>query len=416
MMDTSKKPMPVVTVHQLKNQINTNPDYQRPPVWTRSQKQLLIDTILRNYDVPKMYWRKIGSRPDKFEVVDGQQRLRALWEFIEGQYKLSRDADSVENEAIAGLGYQELPFELHARFDTYPLDVVVIADADEDEVREMFLRLQSGTTLKAQEKRNAMPGKMRDFIHNLTSHSFFNSVNFANSRYTYDHISAQITLMEISGGPCNVKNANLNKMYAENLAFDPNGSITKKVKRVLDFLNDAFPESSPDLERYNVITLYAMASNLLENYVIKERASDLAAWFSTFEQYRTTQKMLSEDECDPEIIAYHEKTSHSTDSEESIRWRYEYLMRKFFEAVPNIELKDQQRGFTAEQRKAIFKRDGGICKIKMRCEGLRCTWDNWHADHILPHSLGGKTIVSNGQVACSACNLAKSSRSDNINA
>jgi hypothetical protein len=48
-----------------------------------------------------------------------------------------------------------------------------LSETDEDEVREMFLRLQNGTTLKAQERRNAMPGKMRDFIKNLAEHPFF---------------------------------------------------------------------------------------------------------------------------------------------------------------------------------------------------------------------------------------------------
>jgi hypothetical protein len=32
-----------------------------------AQKQLLVDTILRDYDVPKLYWRKIGSKPDKYD-------------------------------------------------------------------------------------------------------------------------------------------------------------------------------------------------------------------------------------------------------------------------------------------------------------------------------------------------------------
>jgi hypothetical protein len=49
-----------------------------------------------------------------------------------------------------------------------PLDVVIVDEAvqtdEEDEVRDMFLRLQNGTTLKAQEKRNAMPGTMRNFV------------------------------------------------------------------------------------------------------------------------------------------------------------------------------------------------------------------------------------------------------------
>jgi hypothetical protein len=54
--------------------------------------------------------------------------------------------------------------------------VVVLEDTDEDEVREMFLRLQNGTSLKAQEKRNAMPGTMRQFVKSLTDHLFFKRV------------------------------------------------------------------------------------------------------------------------------------------------------------------------------------------------------------------------------------------------
>ena len=91
-----------------------------------------------------------------------------------------------------------LPSDLRIRFDTYSLDIVQIDDADEDEVREMFLRLQSGTTLRAQEKRNAYPGKMRDFVKDLASHRFFESVGFSNSRYTHDLIAAQLVCLELT--------------------------------------------------------------------------------------------------------------------------------------------------------------------------------------------------------------------------
>jgi hypothetical protein len=47
---------------------------------------------------------------------------------------------------------------------------VILSDTDEDEVREMLLRLQNGTTLKAQQRRNAMLGKMRYFIKDLAEH------------------------------------------------------------------------------------------------------------------------------------------------------------------------------------------------------------------------------------------------------
>jgi HNH endonuclease len=150
-----------------------------------------------------------------------------------------------------------------------------------------------------------------------------------------------------------------------------------------------------------------MASQLLESYVIKDRASELANWFIAFESYRREQEKLPGDEADNEMVIYHEKTSHSTDALDSLSWRHEFLLRKFFEAVPDVELKDDQRLFTHEQRLAIYRRDAGICKVVLKCQGQKCEWDNWAADHINPWSNGGKTTVENGQVTCVACNSAK---------
>ena len=73
-MRTNKKGIPLATVSATKGiraRVDTNPDFQRPAVWSLQQKQLLIDSILREYDIHKMYWRKLSSNPDKFDVVDG---------------------------------------------------------------------------------------------------------------------------------------------------------------------------------------------------------------------------------------------------------------------------------------------------------------------------------------------------------
>jgi len=388
--------------------INTNPDYQRPPVWSTSQKQLLVDSILRGYDVPKFYWNQVGKKQIGYDVVDGQQRIRAICEFCAGGYGLPKNADQIDGNPVAGLKYSELPFDLRIKWDTYNLDVVIMEDVDEDEIREMFLRLQNGTSLKAQEKRNAMTGNMRDFVKSLAEHKIFTVCIFKNSRYVYDHIASQMILMELSGGPCNVKNADLNRMYEENKNFDSNGAYARKCRKVLDFLYTAFPSKTPELERYNLISLFSIASQLLESYVIKDRAAELAQWFISFETYRRDQDKLPDGEADTEIVSYHDKISHSTDAVDSLSWRHEFLLRKFFEAVPNIELKDNQRLFTHEQRLAIYRRDDGFCKLSIKCNGEKCEWGNWGADHIIPWSKGGKTTVENGQVACNACNSAKS--------
>ncbi len=406
-MEISKKSWPVLSVCGINKRIDTNPDFQRPAVWSRSQKQLLIDTILRGYDIPKLYWRKTGSNPDRYDVVDGQQRLRAIFEFHAGEFALPKDAEPIDDSSVARLKYADLPDDLRLQFDTYSLDVIVLSDTGEEEVREMFLRLQNGTTLKAQERRNAMPGKMRDFVRELAAHPFFEKCGFANSRFNFDLVAAQMTVIELNGGPCNIKNANLNAMYTEHAEFDVTSSKAKKVRRVLDYLLECFPEKTPELERFSVISLYSLTSHCLERYAMQSRHAQLREWFLAFEAARAAQDETPEDQRDSEFLSYKERTSHSTDSEDSLEWRQGFLLRKFFEAVPDIQPKDNQRLFTHEQRLAIFRRDGGHCRVKLKCVGAKCDWEAWEADHVSSWSRGGKTIVSNGQVACLACNSAK---------
>lgn len=408
-VDTSKKPWPISTVYGIQDRIDTNPDYQRPPVWTRSQKQLLVDTILRNYDIPKLYWRRTGRKPDRYDVVDGQQRLRAVWGFMAGEFGLPKDAESVDDDPVAGLKYEQLPDELRIRFDTYPLDVVLVDDADEDEVREMFLRLQNGTSLRAQEKRNAYSGDMRDFVCTLASHRFFNSVDFSNSRYTHDLVGAQFVRLESVGGPTNVKNRDLNKMYQDGRDFDSNGAEAKAVRRTLDLLTEVFPEKTPELTRYNVIALYSVVADLLASYVKDDFEPVLHDWFIDFERRRREQEDLSEDEADPEWIQYKEKISHSTDSEDSIRWRMEFMLKDLLLSQPQIRLKDPQRGFTTQQRLAVYRRDRGVCQLQILCDGTELRWDDWHCDHLVPWTAGGATSVENARAACSPCNLSKGS-------
>lgn len=409
-MKTNKKPFPLSTIsapNGIRSRIDTNPDFQRPAVWSISQKQLLVDSILREYDVPKMYWRKLSSKPDRYDVVDGQQRLRAIWSFVDGEFALPANAEPVDGMATAGCKYDTLEDDLHIRFDTYALDVVVLEDTDENEVREMFLRLQNGTSLKAQEKRNAMRGKMREFVKSLTLHPLFLRVGFVNSRYTHDHVAAQMVCLELAGGPANAKDGDLNRMYQGHQAFDAAGKEAKAVQRTLALLAEVFPDKTPELERFNVIALYCVFAELQRAYVVADIKADLRAWFLDFETRRRAQDALDEDQAEPEWVSYKERISHSTDAQDSIRFRMDFMMRDLLTRFPTLALKDNQRDFTYIQKLTVFRRDHQLCQVRLKCEGEKVVWDAWHCDHKLAWSKGGKTTVENGQVACPACNLSK---------
>ena len=67
------------------------PEYQRQDrLWPPDKKQLLIDSILREIDIPKLYFNRTNS--GEIEVIDGQQRLWSIWEFLGEEYAIKTDA------------------------------------------------------------------------------------------------------------------------------------------------------------------------------------------------------------------------------------------------------------------------------------------------------------------------------------
>ncbi|NBW11287.1 MAG: hypothetical protein EBR82_24975 [Caulobacteraceae bacterium] len=67
-----------------------------------------------------------------------------------------------------------------------------------------------------------------------------------------------------------------------------------------------------------------------------------------------------------------------------------------------------RRFFNDYEKKQLFLQAGGRCRV---CNAL--LEKGWHADHVIPFSLGGQTDIKNGQALCSKCNLSKSNKMKN---
>lgn len=70
------------------NMLTANPEYQRGEVWNAGQKKRLLDSVLRGYHIPLIYLHHIktevaGAKREDFEIIDGQQRINAFYEFRE---------------------------------------------------------------------------------------------------------------------------------------------------------------------------------------------------------------------------------------------------------------------------------------------------------------------------------------------
>jgi hypothetical protein len=124
-------------------QLKLNPEFQRQSVWPPVAKSYLIDTVLRRLPIPKIYLRTsvdIATQRTYREVVDGQQRLRTIIDFAEDKFTLGPRAIEFE-----GLRYSMLSDELKERFLTYRIGVDQLVNATDDDVLEIFSRLNSYT-------------------------------------------------------------------------------------------------------------------------------------------------------------------------------------------------------------------------------------------------------------------------------
>jgi len=135
-------------------ELELNPPFQRNPVWTDKQKSYLIDTILNGYPIPELYMQEYSSADgrERHVVVDGQQRIRACLEFIEGKFELTE----TDTEAWRGLSFDDLLENQKKTVFGYNFQVRLLPEMPEIELRAMFSRLNRNVVaLNAQELRHA---------------------------------------------------------------------------------------------------------------------------------------------------------------------------------------------------------------------------------------------------------------------
>lgn len=113
--------------------LEVRPPYQRNPVWLDPQKSSLIDTILRGYPIPELYMQDVidSDGDEKHYVVDGQQRIRACIEFVDGEFEI--DAD--ESQDFGEMTFDDLSDSDKKRVWGYSFVVRLLPSVPEEELR-----------------------------------------------------------------------------------------------------------------------------------------------------------------------------------------------------------------------------------------------------------------------------------------
>ncbi len=202
-----------------KSKINLNPSWQRGPAWQLPRQVLLIDSILRGMDIPKVYLRRLLSgNAHTHDAVDGQQRLRAIWEFKAGVFPLNypEPLPPINGFTVMGKKFDGLNKTLRDRFEAFEVSVAEITGATNDEITNLFSRLQMGVSLNPAELRNAMLVPMRHVIDTIaTTHQFFLDSRIPNVRYKRQDFLTHAFAVAAYQGTKDIKAPDLKRLVGE---------------------------------------------------------------------------------------------------------------------------------------------------------------------------------------------------------
>jgi len=263
--------LPIITlmndiVQSRRGGLDLQPTYQRNYVWNNEFKDKLLLSIAKRYPIGNITIRKMDQQNQKGarqEVVDGQQRLTTIFNFIYNEYEVgyqtskeildetsdlfindnSKNVQKVLKKYQQGkkfnLNYSNIPESLKRTIDAFPLSVTSISDATDEQVTEYFRFVQNQERLRAGEIINALPeSTLEKYLLMINDKDkLLKVINFPDSRMEFDKIFYSIIGLldnKINFGVTD----NVIKNYVATKKEELSGDTLIYVNRIIKGLND----------------------------------------------------------------------------------------------------------------------------------------------------------------------------------
>lgn len=325
--------------------IDMDAPYQRHGrLWSKADKAFLIDSILNNYDIPKIYMAdftfgnvRLNRKGLPYAIIDGKQRLESMFDFFSGALVLDDEFVFQENPSLklGGLGYTDLSRnypEVADIFNNYPLSVVHIITDEEEKINELFVRLNRSKPLTGAEIRNAMTGPLPNIVRLLANHELFkSSIRFTTKRGQDKNAATKVLLFEYMGQMVETKRLNLDK-FTRKAAKEPKEKIELSSRRVFDTLEQMstiFLPRDPLLKSAGVFPVFYW----LIREINSKRDRYVREFLNDFEEKRKKNREAAKDtlakrKLDSELMTY-DRFNRSTDDQRSHTERYRILSTRF---------------------------------------------------------------------------------------
>ncbi|HOZ06351.1 MAG TPA: DUF262 domain-containing protein [Arenimonas sp.] len=313
--------------HKQSAKIDFNPTYQRKGnLWGDRDKAFLIDSILNEFDLPKIYIADftilntaLNTKNLPYAVIDGRQRLESIFQFFDDELRLNGDFKLFTRPDLdlGGMKYSELRSkhpEISEIFEEFNLDVMSVITDDAEKIKDLFVRLNKSKALTGAELRNAMAGIVPDLIRNLADRSFFKEITrFSIERGQDYNAAAKFLIIEFKGDFVDLKKKNLDQFVKDGAQTDdpePYYDAAYRAKEVIEKLAVAFQRKDTLLSSQGLLPLiYQLAKREIS-------APELRAYFSDLDARRKdNQKTVKLDapSADPALLAFESNVRNVND-------------------------------------------------------------------------------------------------------
>ncbi len=284
--------------------IDLDADYQREKVWSKNDQEKLLDSILRDLDIPKIYLAKISNNKQfDFECIDGKQRMLTLLNFFKpNQDEKNPLSAEVFNKKYT---YQQLKREYpkHAeQIEKFPLDFVVYnqASLSDDFIREIFRRLQLGIRLNSGESLNAQTGAVREFIYkeNGGDGPFFRNTNLSDKRFSRQFTLAQICINSFNrkkaGDFVRARLVDIEDFFADNHDLEKNDENLVRIRGALKLMDEKFGDDAKNISsRAIAVSAYLFAEDLYLNGKINLVSEFVKFYTKLLNEIKHNMKLLA---------------------------------------------------------------------------------------------------------------------------
>lgn len=244
--------------------LDITPKFQRRNVWRLPQRSYFLDSLLRDMPVPPLYFRETQSEGFTHvvrQVVDGQQRVRTILDFLDGKFSISRSLDS----PWAGKPLSRLARDDQQRLKNYHFPVEVFVGVSDADVLDIFARLNTySVRLNAQELRNGkFFGQFKQQCYGLAhehlefwrTHRLFTEQAIA--RMLEVELTSELVILTIDG-PQDKKNS-IDRFYSEfDDSFPERESVARRFRAVIDEIGETMGDSLKETAFRRVPLFYSL--------------------------------------------------------------------------------------------------------------------------------------------------------------